>query len=190
MSGLTHDEETLLNIVLENQIARDILDSNPFPNGEPWYLAAGGIVQSAWNHLSGYEITRGIEDYDLVYYDPVLGKEREQAHEDRIQAQLEHIKVKIDVTNEAGVHEWFEDRFGVKLEQYPSCEDAIASWNPCAAVGITKIGQEYKICAPHGLSDTLGMTMRPNKMLFPQHAYEVKAKKWSAKWPKLTVIPW
>lgn len=184
-------ESELLRIILQNPHICALLNSDPFPNGETWYVAAGGIVQNVWNHLSGRELTDGIKDYDLIYYDAQnLDKATEQAHEDRIQAKLKQIELKIDVTNEARVHLWFADMFEVDLQQYKSCEDAIASWNPCNAVGVTKIAGKYKICAPFGLEDVFNMVVRPNKVLFPRSAYEQKSQQWKSKWDRLVVVPW
>ncbi len=183
-------EEELLAIVLKNQYVYRILNCNPFPEGEPWYVAAGGVVQSVWNHLSGKEITHGIKDYDLIYFDKDLSKDTESAHIKRIRTILSDVDVEIDVVNEARVHLWFHEYFETRILPYSSCEEAIASWNPLAAVGITKRNGTYDVCAPFGLRDTFDMIMRPNKSHFPKHAYEAKSAKWKAKWNTLHIIDW
>src|SRR5918992_3855850 len=34
-----------------------------------WYLAAGCIVQTIWNVMTGRPPEEGIKDYDLIYFD-------------------------------------------------------------------------------------------------------------------------
>jgi len=59
----------LVEILSKNPYVVAILDGDPFPGRRDWYLGAGCVCQTVWNFLSGKEITDGIEDYDLVYYD-------------------------------------------------------------------------------------------------------------------------
>lgn len=45
--------------------------------------------------------------------------------------------------------------------------------------------------APYGLTDTLEMVLRPNKLTVMRESdYNFKVNKWIKKWPELTVIPW
>jgi hypothetical protein len=46
------------------------------------------------------------------------------------------------------------------------------------------------VFAPYGLSDLLGLIVRPNKKQITQAIYDAKVKKWQAKWPGLRVVPW
>ncbi|MCD2099395.1 nucleotidyltransferase family protein [Rhodococcus rhodochrous] len=32
--------------------------------------------------------------------------------------------------------------------------------------------------------------LRPNPVLAPREVYDVKARRWQAEWPRLTVVPW
>ncbi len=192
-SNPLQQEQYLLDIVLQNPIVHEILDSNPFPDGQPWYLGAGGITQTVWNHLSKKDLTDGIDDYDLIYFDTNLDPKVEERHRTRICNHLKHLPSVIDVVNEARVHEWFEEYFHRSIEPYTSCEDAIDSWSPCSAIGLTKKDNEYFIYHSFDLDDLFNMVLRPNKnhqAQFAEVAYEKKAKKWKARWPKLTIVPW
>lgn len=185
--------DKLLKIITQNPFVLEIIHNKPFPDVKDWYLAAGCISQSVWNELSGRNILDGIEDYDLIYYDPDLDKAREAQHGERIRQLFSHLPIQIDVVNEARVHEWFHEYFFRTIKPYTSCEDAISSWSPCSAVGIASRGGEIEVCTPHGLDDLFSMTLRPNKdhqAHFAPFAYTKKGEKWSAKWPNLTVIPW
>ncbi|WP_223166351.1 nucleotidyltransferase family protein [Nonomuraea sp. SYSU D8015] len=35
-----------------------------------WWVAAGAVVQTIWNHVTGRDPGHGIKDYDLIYHDP------------------------------------------------------------------------------------------------------------------------
>jgi len=182
----------LVEIVSKNPHITTILDSNPFPKYDNWYLGAGCVCQSVWNYLSEREITDGIKDYDLVYYDAGdISKESETKQQERIKKLLSLLSVEVEVVNEARVHLWFEQDFGKKIDQLKSSEDAINGWPTTAtAVGINKIDGKVNVYAPYGLNDLFGMVVRPNKPSVVKWVYEKKVEKWTKKWPNLEVIPW
>lgn len=184
--------EFLIDTVLKNPYINRIVKSNPFPDGEPWYLGAGCISQSVWNYLSNRKPEEGIKDYDLVYYDAKdISKEAELKQQQRIKSIFSSLSVEIDVVNEARVHTWFEEDFGKKIDQLRSCEDAINGWPTTATcVGINRVKDKFNVYAPYGLNDLLGMVVRPNKPSVIKSVYEKKVEKWTKIWPDLTVIPW
>lgn len=160
-----------------------------------WYVGAGTVAQTVWNHLHGFEGTFGIGDIDFVYYDAEdLSAEAESGMADKIKPIFAETGISVDVINEARVHLWYEEEFGVKLEQYDSLESAISTWPTTAsAIGVRMHpNKEYElqVYAPFGLSDLMELIVRPNKKLVSQAVYEAKAKKWKQKWPKLQVMPW
>jgi hypothetical protein len=157
-----------------------------------WYLGAGGIAQTVWNLRHGFDPVSGIKDYDLVYFDPEdLSVETERRIEDEISRRLSDLGVVIDVKNEARVHLWYPERFGCPIAPYRSAEEAIATWPTTASsVGVRQDSQGLLVCAPFGLADLLGMIARPNKAIVTREVYEEKVSRWSARWPRLHVIPW
>lgn len=184
--------EHLIEIVLQNPNVKAILEGNPFPHNNNWYLGAGCICQSVWNSLSGRETTEGIKDYDLVYYDAEdISKESEEKELKRVREIFSSLPIEIDVVNEARVHLWFEEDFGKKIDQLKSCEDAINGWPTTAtAVAVNKINGSVNVYAPYGFNDLFGMVVRPNKPSVIKWVYEKKVEKWTGKWPDLKVIPW
>lgn len=189
---IKEQEQELIVTALLNPNIHAILNGKPFPKTSNWYLGAGCVCQSVWNHLLGNEITQGIDDYDLVYYDDSdLSKASETKEQERINELFAKLPARIEVINEARVHLWFEEDFGKKIEQLQSAEDAINQWPTTAtAVGINKVGQEYSVYAPYGLNDLFGLVVRPNKPYVLRHVYEHKVEKWSRKWPRLKVLSW
>ncbi len=157
-----------------------------------WYLTAGCLFQTVWNALSGRESTAGIRDYDLFYFDDTdLSWEAEDAVIQRAAKDFADVAVRVEVRNEARVHLWYERKFGVPCAPYKSSEDAIDSFAATACCyGIRFVDDEIEVYAPHGFEDLFGFVLRPNPVLAPKEVYENKARRWSAEWPKLTVLPW
>lgn len=92
------------------------------------YVAAGAINQTVFNYYHGYSIDYGIKDYDIVYYDQDLSYEKEDLVIKRLQSKINPLGILVDIKNEARVHLWYYDKYGVKRDPYYSVEDAIASW--------------------------------------------------------------
>src|SRR5262249_10164928 len=134
----------------------------------------------------------GISDVDLVYFDGNdLSAETEARHAERIRALFADLGLWIDVKNEARVHLWYAEKFGTALAPYVSAEDAISTFRTTAtAVGVQPRAGGLHVFAPCGLSDLLGLVVRPNKKQITQAIYDAKVKKWRAKWPDLRVVAW
>jgi hypothetical protein len=89
------------------------------------------------------------------------------------------------------VHLWYAEKFGNALAPYVSTEDAITTFPTTAtAVGVQPRAGGLHVFAPYGLSDLLGLIVRPNKKQITQAIYDAKVKKWQAKWSGLRVVPW
>ena len=168
-----------------------------------WYLGAGCIAQTVWNALHGFEPTRYIEDYDLVYFHSTdLSEEMEGRCIRKAQATMADLGVNVDVKNEARVHLWYKKHFGEPIRPYTSIEDAIASWPTTAtSVGVRSQGNgSLRVYAPFGLSDLFSMIVRPNKRQVEyflrrddstsREVYVQKAEKWTKLWPRLSVLHW
>jgi uncharacterized protein len=179
----------LLEIVRKNPNLKTILGCLEFPNGFPWYVAAGCVNQTVWNYLTGREITSGIGDYDLVYWDDDISKDAELEVQGQVMSQLSSLGIKLDVVNEARVPVWFEEDFGEKIEPYVNLEHAISTWPATVTcAGITKKEGGFHVVAPYGLNDLFSMTLRPNMPSVIMDVFEDKANKWVSKWPELTVV--
>jgi hypothetical protein len=178
--------------VHRNSVARAILERAPELRLDSWYLGAGGVTQTVWNLLHGFEPTRGIKDYDLVYFDrDDLSVAGEEAAENRAAQLFEDLDAELDVTNEARVHLWYPERFGRSIPPYCSTEHAISTWPTTASsIGVRSDNGAFVVCAPFGLSDLYAMVVRANKAIIDQAIYEAKAQRWAETWPKLSVIPW
>lgn len=157
-----------------------------------WYLGAGAIAQTVWNAQHGFDPAHGIKDYDVVYFDDGdRSRSAEEGVTRRVVDVLSDLAVAVDVTNEARVHEWYEQRFGRALVPYTSTEQAIATWPTTAtAIGVRRERGRDVVCAPFGLRDLLALVVRPNRTLVDERVYVDKTRRWRARWPRLTVIEW
>src|SRR5579875_120209 len=181
---------------LESMLAKsstiaEILKRAPDLHLQNWYVGAGAVVQTVWNELHGFELTRGIEDCDLVYFDTDTRYEAEDRYIREGRALFQDLRIEVEIRNEARVHLWYEEKFGERIKPYISVEDAINTWPTTAtSVGVRYSNGKFQVYAPYGLHDLLAMIVRPNKALVSQEVYEKKAERWQKVWPKLKIITW
>lgn len=87
------------------------------------WLVAGVIAQTFWNQVHGFDPTHGIADVDIVYFDgDDLSEEAEAVHAARVRTKFSNLPVRLDVKNEARIHQWYANRFGYAIEPYRSVE--------------------------------------------------------------------
>lgn len=158
-----------------------------------WYLTAGCVFQTVWNVVTGRPPGEGIKDYDLFYfYDSDLGWDAENEVIQGGEHAFRDLPAQVEIRNEARVHLWYEDRFGVPCPPYTSTEaaiDSFAATTCCVGVRLDE-SDTWRIYAPHGLSDVFNLVVRPNPVLAPRSVYEAKTRRWREQWPELTVLPW
>ncbi len=159
-----------------------------------WYLGAGGITQTVWNVLHGFDPEHGILDYDLVYYDEDTSSEAQDAYIQKGKEIFKDIAIPVEIVNEARVHLWYKKELGYPNDQdkYNTTEEAISIWPTTAtSIGVRKNPDgSFKVFAPFGLDDLLHMVVRANKPKITPKVYQDKVDRWTKLWPKLKVIPW
>jgi len=158
-----------------------------------WYLAAGVLFQTVWNHLTGRPLDAGIRDADLFYFD---ASDRSWEAEDAvIVAAAERFAaspVPVEVRNEARVPLWYEQKFGRPCPHYTSSASAIdsfASTTCCLGVRLHD-DDRLEVYAPHGFADLFAMVLRPNHAYPLDEVYAAKAARYLSAWPNLQVLPW
>ena len=158
-----------------------------------WYVTAGCLYQTVWNVVTGRPPTAGIKDYDVFYFDDAdLSWEAEDRVIVAARREFAGLPVEVEVRNEARVHLWYEEKFGVPCPPHDSTEaaiDSFAATTCCLGVRL-EAGGRWRIYAPHGLADVFNLLVRPNPVLAPREVYEAKAARWREQWPPLTVLPW
>jgi hypothetical protein len=158
-----------------------------------WYLVAGCLYQTVWNLVTGQPPEAGILDYDLVYFDAAdLSWEAENAVIEAGQQIFGDLPAPVQIRNQARVHLWYEQKFGVPCRPHESTEAAIDTFEAttvCVGVRLQH-GGRWRIYAPHGLADVFNLVVRPNPVLATREVYQAKTARWQQQWPALTVLPW
>ena len=154
-------------------------------------IGAGAVRDLVWDSLHGCSTRSRLSEVDVAYFAPDnVGAERDEGLQRRLDSILPGVPW--EVTNQAGVHLWFEDSFGHPVEPLSSLVEAVASWPEYAtAVGLTlEVDDAIRIIAPYGLDDLFSMTVRRNPVRVSQETYSrrIRDKQYLARWPKATVI--
>lgn len=190
----TEEEANLFLRALErNTTLQEVLRRAAAMNLPGWYLAAGALTQTVWNMVTDQPPETGIDDYDLIYFD---GSDLSWEAEDKvIQAGAEifsDLPTRVEIRNQARVHLWYPEKFGMPCPRHMSTEGAILTWlSGTALVGVRLLPDgDLKVFAPWGFTDILNLAVRPNPISGDKTVYEKKAARWKSIWPGLTVIPW
>ena len=189
---ISEQVQALERILSRSPMIREALDRAQSLDIDNYYIGAGCIAQTVWNHLSGNPPDHGIKDIDFAYFDDTrLNYEAENEIVEQVKRLCADIEIEMDVKNQARVHLWYESRFGYGIAPYASLEAALNSWPTTAtAIGVRKEPQGLRVYAPFGLNDVFGKIVRANKVQITERIYEEKATRWLNKWPDLTIIPW
>jgi hypothetical protein len=157
-----------------------------------WYVGGGVIRNLVWDYLHGYAEPSWLADVDVAYFDATkTGRECDRHEEERLRRVLPGIRW--DVKNQAGVHEWFEERFGYPVPPLSSTREAVATWPETAtavAVRLTRL-DEIEVFAPLGLEDLFGLVVRRNPARVTPELYlrRVAEKRYTERWPKVRIVP-
>jgi len=189
---INKQKKIFLDFILKNPNIVTILDRGFVDNISNWYLVAGCLNQTIWNQLTNRGIENEIDDYDLIYFDPDTSVEKEKYIKQLLTEKYKDLHINLDVVNQARVHLWTEQDWGLRMRPLISSEDAIGSWPiTVSCIGVRKENNEYTIMAPYGLTDTLEMILRSNKTTVMRESdFNYKVNKWMQKWPELTLMPW
>ncbi|WP_405584699.1 nucleotidyltransferase family protein [Streptomyces sp. NBC_01092] len=183
----------LQSVLSQNEVLTDVMTRAATLELPGWYVTAGCLFQTVWNVVTDRPPTSGIKDYDIFYFDGTdLSWEAEDAVIRAGQEVFAGLPAEVEIRNEARVHLWYEQKFGVSCPPHESTEaaiDSFAATTCCLGVRLES-GGGWRVYAPHGLSDVFNLVVRPNPVLAPREVYEAKAARWRDEWPELTVLPW
>lgn len=158
-----------------------------------WRLVAGCLYQTVWNVPTDRKRGTGIQDYDVTYFDAGdLSWQAEDAVIRRVADAAADCVGPVQVRNQARVHLWFQDRFGIAYPPLPCADAALCRYASVVhAVGIRlEADGRLDIVAPFGLSDLFAMVIRPNRALANAASHTRKAERARSVWPEVTVVPW
>ena len=156
-----------------------------------WCVGAGAVRNLVWDALHGHATPSALSDIDVAYFDAGdISPERDAALQARLHAMAP--ATPWEVTNQAGVHLWFEAHFGHAVAPLRSLDEAVASWPEFAtAVGLRLDDDDVMhVIAPLGLDDLFAMLVRRNPARVSVETYRqrVASKRYAQRWPRVTVV--
>jgi len=184
------DKVYFVEAVLQNRANQIILERLPgFGLTDAW-LVSGSVFQTVWNVVTGRAPEYGIKDYDIFYFDADTSWEIEDASIPRVAAAVSDIGALVETRNQARVHLWYPNKFGIAYPPLQRATEGIDRFLALVAqVGIRPAEGGYDVYAPHGLDDISTLTIRANLCPnFRADLYEAKATSWKARWQELTIF--
>lgn len=156
-----------------------------------WCIGAGALRNLVWDALHG-QPPSALADVDFAFFCAAdLGVERDAALQRRLAQACPDLPW--EVTNQAGVHLWFEQHFGHAVAPLHSLEEAVASWpEPATAVGVWLDDEDHlHVIAPLGLQDLLGLRVRrnPARVSIATYRERCASKRYAERWPLVRVEP-
>ncbi len=184
---MTHADR-LAELVRQSPVLMDALRAVAAVDPPDWLISAGAIRDLVWDALHDRDpaVPR---DIDVGYFDPhELARDAEVTSALQVRAP----DLPWDAKNQAAVHLWYPQRFGVEVEPFRSTAEAVATFPETAScVGLRLDGDDdLRIVAPYGLDDLFGLVCRHNPARVPASFYarRVADKGWRTRWPRLTVV--
>lgn len=155
-------------------------------------LGSGAIYNVVWNVLTGRDRHRGIKDADLVYSDPHdLSYDAEDQVIRRAEAHFVDSIIPVEVRNQARVHLWFPEKFGLAYPELTCSADMLLYFATKAHAVAARIENgEIVVFAPFGLDDMFSFRLTPNPVLANRATHERKAARAMQLWPELQFEPW
>jgi uncharacterized protein len=186
------NNDQLIEIILTNPTNEAILNLLPsMPLNDAW-LVSGCIFQTVWNWKTGRDPKFGIKDYDIFYFDDTdLSWEAEDITIQKALPCFNDINEAIEIRNQARVHLWYEQKFGIPYKPLRRATEGIDHFLARACMlGIRRENDgDFQVYAPKGLDDLQQLVIRPNDLkAFDTNTYHLKAKRWMRIWPELQFI--
>ncbi len=156
-----------------------------------WCIGAGAVRNLVWDALHGYGTPSTLPDIDLVYYDPTdVRPERDAQLRAMLAAKMPDLPW--EVTNQAAVHLWYAQAFGLEVAPLMSLEEGVATWPEYAtAIGVAlRDDDSIAVIAPHGLDDLFALVVRHNPLRASAEMFRerVVSKRLAERWPLVRVI--
>jgi len=158
----------------------------------PAFIGAGALRNTVWDALHGQIPSEPASDIDVVFFEPSdLSQARDHAWQTELLSRWPQFTW--DVTNQAGVHLWYEHYFGRRVPAARTLAEVIATWPETAtavAVRLTDCNQ-LEFVAPFGLADLMTMVVRwnPKRATREEYLSRIQQKQYQRRWPRVQVLP-
>ncbi len=156
-----------------------------------WWVGAGAVRDLVWDLREGGFDPQRVKDVDVAFFDPHdLSRERDAAVEHALIARLPCVTW--DAKNQAAVHTWYAQRFGVAVEPLSSMAEAVATWPEVATSVAVRLLDDDRVefIAPFGLDDLLDGIYRrnPRRITLAEYRRRLAAKQVPERWPSVRVL--
>lgn len=157
-----------------------------------WWIGAGVIRDLVWEQrFSAAAAGIQTKDVDVAFFD---GGDLSRDRDELIESELIRRRPDVgwDAKNQAAVHVWYPDPFGVQVPPFGSVPEAVATWPEyavCVAARLALSGA-IEICAPHGLDDLLDGVWRrnPTRVTVGEYERRLARKQPASRWPGVRLI--
>lgn len=175
-------------------VVRDVGDQF----GLSCWVGAGAVPDLVWDSWYGAGSPRdpadfdgaAVKDVEVVFFDAARPDPSIERHVEVTLARRRP-DVEWDVTNQAIVHLWYEDRFGFAVEPLVSIADAVGTWPETATtVAVARtLTETIDIVAPLGLHDLLVGVRRRNarRVGIDEYRRRLQRLQPTKRWPGVTV---
>jgi hypothetical protein len=180
-------------IIRSSPLLMEVLDGLRKDGLPDQLLVAGAIYNLVWNRLSDRPDLIGINDIDVFYFDDRdLSYEAEDVVIQRLARRFAHLPRPVQVRNQARVHLWFPQKFGIEFSPLHSSSEMLGRYaSKTHAVGMRlEPDDTLTTVAPFGLDDIFSFRITPNPVLMNRPAHEAKGARAKSVWPEITVVPW
>jgi uncharacterized protein len=149
------------------------------------WLVAGCLFQTVWNIQSGRPPGAGIKDYDIFYFDSHdLSAHTEAQVQSHVASVLGDLGIDIEVANQARVHTWYLQHFGMPYPVLCAVEEGINRFLVLeSCVGI----RPDEIYSPNGLEGIYAGTLTPNPLTPYPELFDRKVESYRNRWNWLNV---
>lgn len=183
----------LAAMILSNPVLMEVLRglrAEALPDG---LLVAGAIYNMVWNRLTNRPDLAGVNDIDVFYFDPSdTGYDAEDRVIRRFDARFAALPLPVQVRNQARVHLWFPEKFGIAFAPLTSSAEMLGRYasKTHAVASRLEADDTLTILAPFGLDDIFSFRITPNRVLDNRPAHEAKGARAKSVWPEITVVDW
>lgn len=194
-AGLPFDQQrrALAAILRADPILWDALERARDFALPDWLIVSGAIYNTAWNALTGRASGYGLKDIDLFYCDTAdLSWEAEDRLIRAGQDRFSGMAVPVEIRNQARVHLWFPDRFGIACPRYSSSAQSLSYFaSKTHAVGI-RLDQNdrLEVVAPFGLDFLFSFRLVGNPVLDNRATHQAKGARAVRLWPEVVLEAW
>ena len=149
------------------------------------WIGAGLIRNAVWDAVSDAATPQPPADIDVVFFDSRdATRERDRTLEAALLTKFPGPRW--SVKNQARMHERAGDL------PYANTADAVGRWpETCTSIAARLAKGRVEILAPHGVSDLLGLIVRPTPAFEHKAAVfesRVREKAWTNRWPGVIVV--